>query len=470
MSTRALLERGRSRADESAARPGSPGHTDRLRTRPGFCADPGPTAPLARDEGLTKALGSTGTLRLAGFALLALVAGSGVWLASAPVESVTILPGSLALPLPVQVVEAQEAGRIIELHVQEGEQVAPGQPLLSLETTSHDTEIGLLVLQRKEVVARQSRLRAELDDRPIRGDATSASPSEARQDALLVARKALRRAEDARATAIIAGARDQLAAIEAQRSALLAQRLVVAQELEGLETLAARGLGDNGRLLGLRREGARLEGLAADLAGRQAELESLITQTRASQERAAAEWGAEMASENADLGYRLADIDARIAALQAARARLTLVAPSAGQVFGLSVAGPGATVRPGVALMRLLPEEPDLIVRARLPPDIADRVDNGQSARLRFVSIEGNSTPELGARVFRLVPEIGEGTGIGFVADLAPEPGALAALLPKAALRPGLPVEVHVAGPRRSTLAWLVRPLADFMGRALREP
>ena len=457
------------RANPSPAR--APGHRPSAPPA-GPAARPEPATGRAGtgDEGLERALGGSGAITLAGLALLALLGGGGFWLAHAPIESATILPGSLALAHPAPVIEVQETGRVAVLHVREGERVVSGQKLLSLDPVALDAEIALLALQRDEVAARHARLLAEQAG-SARTNETVAGPAAKRQVNLQAARATLRAADAMRAETIVAAARRQLDALAAQQASVGAQHRLVIEELTAQETLAARGLGDRTRLLGLRREGARLDGLAADLAGKRADLEGTIDQTRATEARALAQWRADIAAERADLAYRLADVEARILALRETRARLTLRAPLSGHVFALAVSGQGATVRPGMALMQLMPEEPDLIIRARVAPDLAHRLEAGQAARLRFVSLDGPASPELEARLLRLGPETGEGAvGGAYLADLAPLPGALASSLPRAALRPGLPVEVHVAGPRQSALAWLVKPLADFMGTALREP
>ena len=81
---------------------------------------------------------------------------------------------------------------------------------------------------------------------------------------------------------------------------------------------------------------------------------------------------------------------------------LTVRAPVAGEVFEMTVFGAGEVVRPGEPILKVVPAEAELVVRARLDPIHVDQIRAGQEAVLRFPGLSAHTTPEYGGQVVRV--------------------------------------------------------------------
>ncbi|MDR1661449.1 MAG: biotin/lipoyl-binding protein, partial [Azoarcus sp.] len=98
-------------------------------------------------------------LRLVTFAVFLLLG----WAALAPLDEVTRGEGKVIPSLQVQIIQAVDGGQVQELLVREGQEVAPGQVLLRIDTTRFKSE---LLVGRSEILAlkaRAARLQSLID-------------------------------------------------------------------------------------------------------------------------------------------------------------------------------------------------------------------------------------------------------------------------------------------------------------------
>ena len=479
-------------------------------------------------------------LALGMLTLALLGAGLFGWGTSTNISGAVIASGRVEVKGRDRVVEHVDGGTVAAVLVRDGDRVAAGQPLLWLDGTRLRSEAAVLAAEADELTARRNRLEAEFDDaRTIAWDAKLAAraasdPAAAAilesQQRLFAARRASRNGEAARLRETIGQTRKQIDGLKAQAGAVARQREFAERELGGQRALFAKGLARLDRLAALEREAARLDGQAGDIAariagarGRIAELEVLLLQIDTRRvEEAEAEARDAQAKENR-ARERLAEVQARLNAL-------AVRAPIAGEIVGMTVFGGGEVVRPGEPILKLVPAEPELVVRARLEPIHVDQVRSDQEAVLRFSGLSARTTPEYAGRVVRVSADalsdertgaewyeldlaigapLEAGGSAGAVGWLSALPRRAASLLPGGAgrwlerraparfgegspaaddgyaalgdgplarssaatlaLAPGMPVEVHVRTDERTPLSYFVKPLSDHFSRALRE-
>ncbi|MGI9488778.1 MAG: biotin/lipoyl-binding protein, partial [Geminicoccaceae bacterium] len=107
----------------------------------------------------------TGKLILAGFVVISPFFGCGLlWAGFAPLSSAAIAPGVVSVASSRKTVQHLEGGIVREIHVQEGDSVAPDQILIQLDDTQARTTLGLLRSQYAAALAREARLSAEMKD------------------------------------------------------------------------------------------------------------------------------------------------------------------------------------------------------------------------------------------------------------------------------------------------------------------
>ncbi|MGB0670607.1 MAG: HlyD family type I secretion periplasmic adaptor subunit, partial [Rhodospirillales bacterium] len=78
---------------------------------------------------------------------IGMVVGAIAWAAVGRLEVVSTALGEVIPSSQVKTVQHLEGGIVSEIHVREGEAVTPGQPLVSLEPTARDADLGELRLR-----------------------------------------------------------------------------------------------------------------------------------------------------------------------------------------------------------------------------------------------------------------------------------------------------------------------------------
>lgn len=174
------------------------------------------------------------------------------------------------------------------------------------------------------------------------------------------------------------------------------------------------------------------------------------------------EWEAELLN-----GERQeASMRSRIAAVELQIAQAELRAPMDGQVVGLALHTVGGVAQPGQMLMEIVPSGAALLVDARFPLAAAERLQPGQRADLRFVSLDQTRTPVVEGEVLSVSADRLEDARSGepYLRVRVTLPQAARSKLEAAAgvtLRAGLPAEVLVRLGERSLWDYLAKPLLD---------
>ena len=275
--------------------------------------------------------------------------------------------------------------------------------------------------------------------------------------------------------------------------------------------------------------GAAHDGQAGDITariagarGRIAEIELQILQIGANRIEKAEGRAREVQARENQATERLSEVRRRLRSM-------AVTAPVAGEVFATRVFAVGEVVRPGEPILKIVPADAKLVVRAQLEPIHVDQVHAGQAAVLRFSAFPARTTPEYEGRVVRVSAdaahdersgllwyevELGMGAAIAPDAETGIEAGLRSAVrtvsgwLPDSArdwlrkrlpdrfgdrpaktetgpgqvdpattpghardlaLAPGMPVEVHLRTEERSPLSYLAKPLTDYFSRSMRE-
>lgn len=418
-----------------------------------------------------------------GYALIAVTfLGLGGWAASAPIEGAVLAPGVVAVETKRQVVQHLEGGIVSAILVQEGQQVAGGQPLFRLDPTEPSASDEAALAQRRAALAQEARLIAERD-----GADTIAFPAELAEAARLPAARAAMADEAARfrdRRAALAGRIDileartvqlghELEGLDQERASARRQLGFIEEELGAVRELERKRLVNRSRVSSLEREKARLEGLLgrnmADTAKARGAVEELRMQMLQLRQERAEEIGADLAEVRA----RLAELHERLRITGSALKRIEIRAPRGGIVQNINprIYTVGAVVRPGDTLLEIVPLDAPLVVDARVPVQDIDRLERGAEVEVRFPAFHGRTTPIVGGRLAsvsrdRLVDEVTHQPY--FLARVAVDETDIPPAL-RDRLRPGMDAEVAFHTGARTALSYLLRPLADAMGRAFAE-
>ena len=433
---------------------------------------------------MTKAAKAWSTRRPVTYGLLtlvALVAGFGTWSVMTTISGAIVTSGQIEVEQNRQVVQHPDGGVVATINVAEGDTVAAGDLILTLDGAMIHSELAIVEGQFFEALARRARLEAERDNAAeltFAKDLLEAAPQRAEVLEKIEGQRRLfeaRRESLASQTEQLDKRRDQIeqqiVGFDAQKQALSTQLMLLQQELTDQKVLLEGGLTQASRVLGLQREVASLSGRLGELNAARAQAEGRITETEIEVLRLASDLREEANAQLRDSGAQELELAERRRALAERIARLEVRAPVSGIVLGLTVTTPRAVLRPADPVLYLIPQDRPLVIAAQVPPIHIDQIYVGQSVKLVFSAFSTNDTPELNGRVAVVSADalIDQRSQAPYYrAEIVLDPGELDKLAGQTLL-PGMPVEAFIQTDARTPLAYLLKPFTDYFNRAFRE-
>lgn len=413
--------------------------------------------------------------------LLALVGGFGGWSVATKITGAIVTSGQIEVELNRQVVQHPDGGVVATINVAEGDTVAAGDLILSLDGASIRSELAIVEGQFFESLARRGRLEAERDDLPEITFAADLTSAEADHPVVTEKMEGQRRLFDARRVSLASqieqlGKRrdqinDQLDGIDAQKQALTTQLDLLRVELVDQQGLLEKGLTESARVLALQREEASMLGQLGELAATRAQADGRITETQIEVLRLASDRREEANSQLRDSGVQELELAERRRALQERIARLDVRAPVSGIVLGLTVTTPRAVLRPADPILYLIPQDRPLVIATHVPPIHVDQVHAGQAVKLIFSAFSSRETPEMTGHVSVVSADAlidPRSQAPYYRAEILLDEGEMEKLAGKT-LIPGMPVEAFIQTEARTPLSYLLKPFTDYFARAFRE-
>ncbi|MFJ3427673.1 MULTISPECIES: HlyD family type I secretion periplasmic adaptor subunit [Pseudomonas] len=402
------------------------------------------------------------------------------WAALAPLDKGVAVSGKVMVSGHRKVVQHPSGGIVERIDVRDGDKVAAGQVLIRLKETPLLGQAQSLRSQFYGSLASEARLNAERDgvasvSFPVELTALAAEPEVASNLALQ------RQLFDSRRQALlldqqgidesIAGAEAQLRGVRDSQASKVLQRTALTEQLQGLRELAREGYIPRNRLLDSERVYAQVLGSISEDYGRIGQLQRQVLEMRLKIRQLAEEYQKEVRTQLADTRVRTEDLRNRLASAEFELANSQLRAPVAGIVVGLDVFTEGGVIKPGQALMEIVPQGEPLLVEARVPVELADKVHAGLPVELMFSAFSQSTTPRVAGEVTLVSADrqVDERTDEPYYTLRAQVSDAGMAQLAGLQIRPGMPVEAFVRTGERSMLNYLFKPLLDRTHMALVE-
>lgn len=411
--------------------------------------------------------------------LAALVLIFGLWAGLTVITGAVIATGQAVVRGDAKAVQHLDGGIVASIAVQNGDLVAAGDPLVTLDPTLLQMNVDVAKRRLADGLALKARLLAEQQglDAPVftypdlpfpMPDMTS---YEAGQRQIFAARAAVQAGSRDQLSEALLQYENQIKGITAQVNAMREQIALVDTDLVNMQALTDRNLARQSQLSDLQRTKAdltgRLAGLEAEIArlsnaSRDSEIQTLQSE-RAFHEAVVTELR-ETTSTTEEL---ILDIMTRRAQLD----RIDMRAPVAGIVHEMQVSTVGGVIRSGDVVLQIIPQDQGLDFEMRVDPKDIDQVYLGQDAEAIIASFDVNNGPKLAGTVAKISPQAitDPQTGMNYYSvDLTIPPSEIA-LLGDVQIVPGMPVEAYLATGDRSVLSYLLSPVTNQMRRAFRE-
>lgn len=402
------------------------------------------------------------------------------WAALAPLDKGVAVSGKVMVSGHRKTVQHQSGGIVERIEVKEGDRVSAGQVLLRLNETPLRTQMQSLRSQYLGSLASEARLNAERDgasdivfDPQLQALASEPDvvASLALQRQLFSSRRQALSMEQQGIAETIAGSEAQLRGTRDSQASKLAQRRALSEQLQGLRELARDGYIPRNRLLDSERLYAQIDGSIAEDFGRIGQLQRQILELRLRIRQTTEDFQKDLRSQLADTRVRTEDLRNRLASAEFELANSQVRAPAAGVVVGLEVYTEGGVIKPGQPLMDIVPQDEPLLVEARVPVQLVDKVHPGLPVELMFSAFNQSTTPRVPGEVTLVSADrqVDERTEEPYYTLRATVSAQGMQQLQGLQIRPGMPVEAFVRTGERSMLNYLFKPLLDRTHMALVE-
>jgi HlyD family type I secretion membrane fusion protein len=402
----------------------------------------------------------------------------GGWSATAKLTGAVIAQGSVKVDQNLKIIQHRDGGIVTRILVREGDVVEKDQVLFELDNVQMRAELSILRTQLLEAEARAARLTAERDDRLvitfpdhfISSDPATASII-AGETRLHEGNIANRDSQQLQLELSIDQIGDEIAGLEAQRSALQEETTLVDEAHTSLVALEEKGLVEATRMSSSNRERAQMRGQMGEIDASIARSNARISEIRVRILSITEVARTEAQRELGLVETRVSELSDRVAALQDRLSRTDIRAPIAGIVNELNIFTEGGVISPAEVLATIVPANARLRVEAKLSPAAIDQVYSNQPARVRFSAFNNRTTPELMGRVVQIAPATtrdevtGEPFYLAYVDISQDEMDRLGDLV----LMPGMPAEIYLSTQEQTAMAYLAKPLVDQFERAFRE-
>ncbi|MFJ5335933.1 HlyD family type I secretion periplasmic adaptor subunit [Pectobacterium brasiliense] len=419
-------------------------------------------------------------VRLGWLLVLAGFGGFLLWALFAPLDKGVMVNGSVVISGNRKVVQHNQGGIVDKIQVKDGDRVEAGQILLTLNEVDARSASEGLDGQYLQLVAREGRLLAEqqrLSDmvmtprlQPLAEKPEMHVITALQRDLLRSRQQSLKLEAEGMRTSI-AGMEASLSAQRQVMSSKQKQRETLEQQLQGLRSLAAENYVPRNKMLENERLLAQLNGDIAQLAGdinrtrRDIEQQTLLIAQRQQ------EYDKEVNSELADVRALLSDVGSKKEKADFNLANIQMRAPVSGTVVGLKVFTEGGVIAPGQTLLEIVPDDQPLLVDARLPVELVDKVWPGLPVELQFVAFNQSTTPRVAGTVELLSADrlLDERDGSPYYSLRVQVDEAGKRALEGLEVKPGMPVQGFVRTGERSFVNYLFKPLMDRLHLALTE-
>lgn len=432
-----------------------------------------------RESNFSVSLRRTQRAGIVVIAVLVLVLGG--WAATASISGAVIAPGQIVVRSNAKKVQHLEGGIVLELNVENGHRVHAGEVIMRLDPSEPRARLAIIIAQLAELEVELKRLEAERD-----GHSVLEFPLELlkfmpkseieriidSQQKLIASRLEVLAGKKRQLAEQVNQIKNQISGMEAQQEGRKRQLSIAAAELETMQELLKDGLVQRNRVLDLEREKANVEGDIGRLVAEIAKLRGAVSEVGLRAIQVDDDWRSEVLTAIAEVRTKVGSLREQRQAAQERIDRIDVIAPQSGFVHELAIHTVGGVVGPGETLMLIVPESDPLVLRARVRPRDINAIWLGQPVRVRLLSFNQKTTPEVNGQVAMIGADLSTDAQSRiqfFEVDIVLNSADLAGLEAHEPIRPGMPAEAFIQSGEKTALAYLLNPLTEQVNKAFRE-
>lgn len=416
--------------------------------------------------------GSSSILLLSVITLIAMMM---LWMAVTELDNVVRGSGKTVSEAQNQLVQSSEPGVIRARYVSEGDLVSKGDILFDIDPIDAKTQLDQAQKRSASLSIKSIRLRAEVDGTApdFSSDLIEASPASVSTElALYRARLDDLATKEAILEQRRIQKRNEIQELKIQFETASNGLGLIRREINTIEPLVRSGLAPETRLIALSREEEDMQGKANSAESGQARLLSGLDEI---DEQLRAERQSYKTSALTDLSSiesEIAELSARIPALESRVERTTVRSPVNGVINRLNYVTDDAYVSTGDMLLEIVPTGSDLIVETRINPKDIGEIVTGQEVKISLTAYDPSRYGRIDGRVESISadalsdPQTGEqyyNADVSISGTLYEDDGSEVTILP------GMVASIDVLSGKRTILEYFWQPIAKTKDRALRD-
>ncbi len=420
-------------------------------------------------------------MRLAAALALAFIGGAAAWGALVRLPAGAIAPGLISPDGSRKTVQHFEGGIIAALHVRDGDVVAAGQPLLSLESVQASTAYEALLNQYRTLLAAQSRLQAEQiglsaiafpEEVAIHANDPSLAAIVEGQRAIFETRSRTHETNKKILAQRIEQSNEQIRALRAQLESSSRQLELIEEELGGKQALQVKGIISKPELLRLQRMQAEIRGREGEYLGSIAKVHQQIGETQTQLLNLDAQRADQISAQLDQVRLDLSVTRERLTSSRDILNRTTVAAPVSGTIVNMRFKTEGGVVQRGEPILEIVPLEDRLLIDARVAPTDVDVVHKGLSALIHLTAYSNRGLPRISGTVVSVSADRiqdSQSTPPYFLARVEVDRSSFQPQHAVIDLVPGMPAEVLIVTTERTFFEYLIEPFKQAFARSFRE-
>jgi HlyD family secretion protein len=445
------------------------------RREPGSTLPPFPSHPLLD----APAPRTRGVMIFGLIIFLIFIVGFGAWAGLAPLAEASVAPGVIKVEGTRRTVQHLEGGIVREILVRDGDKVQAGQVLVRLDQIQSDSTLETQRAAVWSLQAQMARLVAEQEGvREIAFPPELLANTEPRAVGAVVGQRALFEARqvslNSQLQVLDTRVQQQegvISSARGQQEAARRQLALIRQEEAMRRDLVRQGLARLPDLLAVQRSLAGLDGTLEDLSGQIARATASIAESNQQKRQLLDQRLQDVNTELGDARNKLAEAEEKMRAATDVATRRDVLAPESGTVVNLKVFTLGAVLRPGDAILDLVPDHDRLVAEVNVQPMDIDVVYPGLQSEIRLPAFKQRLVPYLHGHVTWVAADVttNEQTRQQYYRAYVLIDREQLSRLPNVFLTPGMPVEAHIQIGQRTFFRYITQPIRDSFNRAFRE-
>ena len=403
-----------------------------------------------------------------------------LWAGLAPLEEGVPTQGMVTIATKRKIIQHLTGGLVRKIYVKEGQFVKKGEPLIALDDSLVRANYEAVRQRYLTLRAMEGRLLAEQSgqskitfhpDLLQEQNDPQVKQILSNQEQLFQARRQALASDMQADHEAVQGLQASLQGLDGALSSRKSQLQYIQDELKGIRDLVKEGYAPRNKQLDLERMAAEATGAIAETESNILRTNRQIAETRARAAQRVQEYRKEVEGTLADVRREVQSDQQRTKAAKDELDRMVIRAPEDGQVVGLVEQTVGGVIGPGQKLMDIVPQDEPLILEARVPPQMIDRIHKGLIADVRFSAFANSPALVVQGKVTSISSDVitDPRTGIPFyLGQIAITPEGVKQL-GNHEMQAGMPAQVVFRTGERTVLTYLLHPFLQRLAASMKE-